>query len=45
MKNNLIIVLVGESGSGKSFIMREILSKYPNINIIPKYTTRKKKNR
>lgn len=38
---DLIIVLVGESGSGKSFILREILSKYPNIELITKYTTRK----
>ena len=44
MDNNssdLIIVIVGETGSGKSFISREILTKYPNIEIITKYTTRK----
>lgn len=44
MDNNstdLIIILVGETGSGKSFISRELLNKYPNIEIITKYTTRK----
>ncbi len=39
--NDLIIVIVGETGSGKSFISRKILTKYPNIEIITKYTTRK----
>lgn len=39
--NDLIIVIVGETGSGKSFISRELLTKYPNIEIITKYTTRK----
>ena len=39
--SDLIIVIVGETGSGKSFISREILTKYPNIEIITKYTTRK----
>ena len=39
--NDLIIVVVGETGSGKSWMMKEILSKYPNIRIIKKYTTRK----
>lgn len=39
--NDLIIVIVGETGSGKSFISRELLTKYPNIKIITKYTTRK----
>ena len=39
--NDLIIVIVGETGSGKSFISREILTKYPNIEIITKYSTRK----
>ncbi len=44
MDNNstdLIIIIVGETGSGKSFISRELLTKYPNIEIITKYTTRK----
>lgn len=40
-KNDLIIVVVGETGSGKSWMMKEVLSKYPNIRIIKKYTTRK----
>ena len=39
--NDLIIIIVGETGSGKSFISREILTRYPNIEIITKYTTRK----
>ena len=39
--NDLIIVIVGETGIGKSFISRELLTKYPNIEIITKYTTRK----
>ncbi len=39
--NDLIIVIVGETGSGKSFISRELLTKYPNVDIITKYTTRK----
>lgn len=38
--NELIIIIVGETGSGKSFISRELLTKYPNIEIITKYTTR-----
>ena len=41
MNNDLIIVIVGETGSGKSWIMRDILSNYPNIKVIKKYTTRK----
>lgn len=41
MGQNLIVVLVGETGSGKSFISRELLPKYPNVEIITKYTTRK----
>lgn len=40
MDNDLIIVITGESGSGKSWIIRELLSKYPNIDIMKKYTTR-----
>ncbi len=39
--NDLIIVIVGETGSGKSFVSRELISRYPNIEIITKYTTRK----
>ena len=39
--NELIIVVVGETGSGKSFILRELLPNYPNIENITKYTTRK----
>lgn len=42
--NDLIIVIVGETGSGKSFISRELLTKYPNIEIITKYTTRKSRS-
>lgn len=39
--NELLIVLTGESGSGKSYIQRDLLSKYPNVDIITKYTSRK----
>lgn len=39
--NQIIIVLVKKTGSEKSFIMKEILTKDPNIEIITKYTTRK----
>ncbi len=39
--NDLIIIIVGETGSGKSFVSRELLTKYPNLEIITKYTTRK----
>ncbi len=42
--NDLIIVIVGETGSGKSFISRKILTQYPNIEIITKYTTRKSRS-
>ncbi len=42
--NELIIIIVGETGSGKSFISRELLSRYPNIEIITKYTTRKSRS-
>lgn len=38
--NGLVIVITGESGSGKSYIQRNLLSKYPNIDIITKYTSR-----
>lgn len=44
MNNDLIIIIVGETGSGKSFVSRELLTKYPNIEIITKYTTRKSRN-
>ena len=43
-KNDLIIIIVGETGSGKSFVSRELLTKYPNIEIITKYTTRKSRS-
>lgn len=42
--NYLIIVIVGETGSGKSFISRNLLTRYPNIEIITKYTTRKSRS-
>lgn len=41
MNNDLIIIVVGETGSGKSWIMNHILSKYQNIKMVKKYTTRK----
>jgi len=37
---NRLIIICGNSGSGKSTLIREFASKYENVEIIKKYTTR-----